>query len=886
MILLKRDYYSVVFPNTITSIGNYAFGGCTNLSTITIPTNIESIEYYAFSDCPNITTVIYNAKDYSTNIFNNNTSIKTVRFGNEVTRIPSAFRGCTALTSVYIPNSVNMIDDYAFAGCTELTNIAIPNSVETIDWSAFSGCTALKAIEISKDNPAYSSIDGVLFNKDATKLIIYPAGKIDSSYSIPEGITEIYATAFSDCINLSVITIPSTYVRNDYFALAPFFNSYNDLISLERIIVSDNNPTYTSIDGVLFDKKCTKLLLYPQAKTDTAYIIPNGITSIGQSAFAGSTALSSVTIPDSVESIEYASFSDSGIEEISIPKNIKRMGASIFRGCNKLKKATISEGIKAIPNETFTDCKNLKEINFPNSIEEIDSYSVYNTQWYDNQPDGVIYVGKVALCYKGEMPENTSIKIKEGTELLAASAFCYYHIVANEYENKYKDTLVSVELPSTIKRIDNQAFLDCQSLKSITIPNGLTSIGTRAFENCSSLTSIKIPDTIICIQPRAFANCVNLKDIYIPSTLTSIGKYSADSFANIASGASSNNDVFKNTAWYNSQPDGIVYAGKVAIGYKGEMPENTKLVIKEGTVSIAAQAFANLENLISVTIPDSVTEIGTGAFYGCENLSDIFIPDSVTSIGGGVSGGCEFRETEWFKTQPDGVVYAGKVAIGYKGEMPQDGKVTIKEGTIAIADFAFVHNGNLVSITIPSSVKKIGQHAFYNCSNLSNVSFSNGLQEIGTFAFGECNSLKEVRLPSTISKFGDAAIGFYCEPGGPGHCDGSLSTIPYMDFTISGYSNTATEKYAKDNGLNFISIGTQPEKTLILGDVNFDGKVSLIDAIQIQKQTLFMFEFDNNQKICGDVDKNGTINLLDSIYVQKFSLNILGNIAGIGKEII
>lgn len=231
-------------------------------------------------------------------------------------------------------------------------------------------------------------------------------------------------------------------------------------------------------------------------------------------------------------------------------------------------------------------------------------------------------------------------------------------------------------------------------------------------------------------------------------------------------------------------------------------------------------------------------------------------------------------------------MYAGKVAIGYKGEMPQDGKVTIKEGTIAIADFAFVHNGNLVSITIPSSVKKIGQHAFYNCSNLSNVSFSNGLQEIGTFAFGECNSLKEVRLPSTISKFGDAAIGFYCEPGGPGHCDGSLSTIPYMDFTISGYSNTATEKYAKDNGLNFISIGTQPEKTLILGDVNFDGKVSLIDAIQIQKQTLFMFEFDNNQKICGDVDKNGTINLLDSIYVQKFSLNILGNIAGIGKEII
>lgn len=724
---------------------------------------------------------------------------------------------------------------------------------------------------------AKSNENTALLKMDMTNFINSQHTYNDLSYEV---INNEYVVITGCNENSIDINIPS--LIDGYPVIEISVSAFSGCTALQAIEVSKDNPTYTSIDGVLFNKNCTKLLLYPQGKTDTAYIIPNSIKSIGKGAFSGAGALSSVTIPDSVESIEYAAFSGSGIEEISIPKSIKRMGASIFIGCEKLKKATISEGIKIIPNETFTNCINLEYINFPSSIEEIDSYSVYNTKWYDNQPDGVIYVGKVALCYKGEMSENTSLKIKEGTELIASSAF-YDYLLG---ENKYKETLVSVELPSTIKRIDNQAFFDCQSLKSITIPNGLTSIGTRAFGNCSSLTSIKIPDTIICIQPRAFADCANLKDIYIPSTLTSIGKYSADSFANIASGASSNNDVFKNTAWYNSQPDGIVYAGKVAIGYKGEMPENTKLVIKEGTVSIAAQAFENLENLISVTIPDSVTEIGTGAFYGCENLSDIFIPDSVTSIGGGVAGGCEFIETEWFKIQPDGVVYAGKVAIGYKGEMPQDGKVTIKEGTIAIADFAFVHNHNLVSITIPGSVKKIGQHAFYNCSNLSNVSFSNGLQEIGTFAFGECNSLKEVRLPSTISKFGDSAIGFYCEPGGPGHCDGSLSTIPYMDFTISGYSNTATEEYAKDNGLNFISIGTQPEKALILGDVNFDGKVSLIDAIQIQKQAIFIFEFDNNQKICGDVDKNGTINLLDSIYVQKFSLNISGDIAGIGKEII
>lgn len=117
-----------------------------------------------------------------------------------------------------------------------------------------------------------------------------------------------------------------------------------------------------------------------------------------------------------------------------------------------------------------------------------------------------------------------------------------------------------------------------------------------------------------------------------------------------------------------------------------------------------------------------------------------------------------------------------------------------------------------------------------------NVEISDGLEEIGTFAFVDCTSLKEVKLPSTVTKFGNAAIGYDCGPGGPGHCDGDMSIFPCMVFTISGYSNTIAELYAKDNGFNFISIGTQPDGELVLGDVDFDGKVGLNDAILIQNK--------------------------------------------------
>jgi hypothetical protein len=333
---------NIKFPESLISIQAFAFQGCTGLKKIKLPESLTSIGVFAFQGCAGLTDIKFPESLISIGAyaFQGCTGLTAIKVPENLTSIgANVFHDCTGLTHIELPDGLTSIEDWAFGNCTGLANIKVPRSLTSINGWAFFGCLGLAEITVDENNPAFCALDGVMFDKNMTDLVWFPDGK-KGRYSIPEGVKRMTSHAFFVC-NLTSISFPQSLLSIE----SDGFNGEQ----LKDITVSELNPNYCSIDGVLFDKEGKELLIYPKNWDKTDYTVPDGVQLITNFAFYGCRRLTNINFPESLELIGNYAFAEcEGLKAVTLPMNLRYVQDSAFANCQNLKTITLSKKTKIL----------------------------------------------------------------------------------------------------------------------------------------------------------------------------------------------------------------------------------------------------------------------------------------------------------------------------------------------------------------------------------------------------------------------------------------------------------------------------------------------------------------------------------------------------------
>ena len=480
----RNDITRINSTGGATSIGKYAFYGCSSLEAVVLSKGLTSIGFGAFWGCESIKTVELpdSLTHMDKSVFFDCVSLESIVIPDNVTAIDNyTFSGCTSLKNAVIGEGVTSIGVGAFRNCSKMTDITVGSSVSSISKGAFEGCTGVVNVNIT-DLTAWCNIpfmymDGTpLYYKNEIKL--YLNGELLTDLVIPDGITSISGLAFYNC----------AYIKSVF--------------------------------------------------------IPSSVTTIGTWAFHGCSSLSSVTISEGVTSISDLAFNEcSSLASIILPSSLKTMKADAFLGCNKL-----VEVYNLSPLDVTSHFPNAKVINDSTEdasiIEKVDDYlfMTWEGEYYligyagsDTEivlPDNYNGNDYVIFSYAFNGSKATKVTIPANVRI---GIYAFYKCDALEeviMENGvtcigegaffYCSSLTDVVIPESITKIDNEMFRNCSSLTSITLHDSITSIGKSAFNGCLSLGSITLPNSITSIDSVAFAACPFVS-IVIPESVDYLG---------------------------------------------------------------------------------------------------------------------------------------------------------------------------------------------------------------------------------------------------------------------------------------------------------------------------------------------------------------------------
>ena len=838
----------------------------------------------------------------------------------------------SVLEEVTLPRNLKNIGAGAFENCYFLTSIDIPESVTKIGNGAFYGCDNLKNISVKSD-------------------------------------IDIGNKAFGDRYNL-IPAISKTYEdsQSDFFVWNGWVFEYNG---------NSQNPAIPSGTVGIYDD----VFAYSDI---TSVTIPEGVKYINYGAFKQCTTLKNIMLPNSLVRINASAFKEcTSLSALSLGEGLKTIDSEVFKGCVGLKTVALPSKLETLEYEAFEDCSNLENVTFPNTLTTADESAFYETKWYNNIKDGTaLYYGSVFNGFKGYntcLYTGSTFTVKDGTKTVDLSGdigkitkFVFPNTLKlftmSNVSNDSGYKLTSLALPESV---DYVMITNQTDLKNLTLPT-TAKLGYNCFEYCSALETLTVPKGNTRLE-ISLSGCSSLKKVVLADDTVELGNCALGYSDSLTTVDLKNVRIIGSDAFWHC-------------------PSIQKITIPDTVTTICNMAFADCSNLTTVTGGKNVKILENAAFSNCTKLT------SIGNIGQNLKNlGCiVFENTKWFENKKDGIVYLGKIAYCYKGNMPKNTTLTFKNGTYAVSsEFISEHNSathfeqpNLVKVVLPKSCKFIGSDAFLNCTNLKSidlggaeiaeneafvsnacetitlpstmriigddsftskvlktVNLNDGLQAIGEGAFFSYGKIKGITVPASVTYIGEQAIGYY--PPDPDNPFVPSEVIP--NFVIYGTSGTEAQTYADSNGIQFNSIAsgttvkgtaksyltaddtvtiqlvksgvvayettvkgnsadysisgvangtytmrvskkshadreytvkvssadvTQNVEIFPIGDVNSDGDISVVDATLVQKYIVGLEKLTDLQKKSAEVNGDGEISVVDATLIQKYIVGL------------